>query len=92
MKVYGFFIADAINQMGTSVAFSEDGRMLVQCRSTGQEWSKRDLGMHFTSTNKHDVYREFCGEDFEVEFVEQHEVGGHEGLQAALVAAGFVRG
>lgn len=64
-------------------AVAEDGTGLSSHLSSSVGFSQHDMG--FTGTWKHDVYKKHYPDGYEVEWVNESDIEGHEGLQAALV-------
>lgn len=62
-------------------ALCEDGAPLASHLSASIKWVKHDMGL--TSLLKHDIYREHCQNNYELEWVEFENLEKHEGFMRA---------
>lgn len=67
---------------GPGIGIAEDGAILADHWSSNSYWAQHDLGV--TSDWKHDLYKAHYPDGYEVVWVEDAEVDGHEGLQKAF--------
>lgn len=63
-------------------AICEDGVVLTNHISSNETWAKHDIGI--TSDWKHDIYKEYCPDGYELIWVENEEVMTHKGLSMAI--------
>lgn len=62
-------------------ALAEDGTFLAQHLSSSVDFSKHDLG--FTSSQKHELYNAHYPQGFELVWIDENQLDGHDGFQAA---------
>jgi hypothetical protein len=62
-------------------ALAEDGKCLARHLSSSVSFSKHDMGL--TSDWKHEHYKEHYPDGFELEWIDEDKLDGHEGFKAA---------
>ena len=69
-------------------ALAEDGEGLASHYSSSVSFSKHDMGL--TSDWKHENYKAHYPDGFELEWIDEADLGKHEGFQAALKKNGVI--
>lgn len=79
-KIY-CFVNGSSREWHPVLAMCEDGHVLANHASSTVGWARHDIGI--TSDWKHENYKEHCPEGYELIWVDEEDVRGHEGIQSA---------
>ncbi len=82
-KIYLYCVEGGIRKGDViGYALAEDGNGLGSHLSSGEEWSKHDMGL--TSDWKHDSYLAHYPDGFELEWIDEKDLDNHLGWQEAF--------
>lgn len=81
-KIY-LFISCGYESCLNGWAMAEDGNMLAMHVSSSESWAMHALGL--CSDRKHDKYKQYYPNGYELEWIDNAYIITHAGLQAALI-------